>query len=175
MFRGQSAENRRLRHGGPRGRRTAAAGVRVDQVVPFAGMLVDARPVRQEDGRLGRWLRAVRAGHGPAAVRRRRRERSDGEDRLGVGQPGQPAAVPVREAQVGRVPPALRDGAAVREERGGRRAAVRVPAVQARLRSAQRHGRVRPGQTVFGRQAVAQVVLLRHEKHFVRLQDQTVR
>lgn len=171
------AEDRRLRDRVQRrGRRPAVRGVRVHAVVPVAGVPVDARPVRHQDGRVGGRLRAVRGGHQAAAVRRRGRGRPAGENRRAAGRPGPAAGRPVPEARVGSAGRAVR-----RDRRGatgdagrGRRAARGVPAAPARLRAAEGHGRVRPGQAHVGRPAVAEAVLPADEVHRIRTRADTV-
>lgn len=152
-----------------RGRGQAEQGVRGDQMVPVARMPVDAGPVRDEDGRLGGRVRALRDSHRLPVVLRLGRTRPGGEDRRADGHAETAADRPVREAQVGRVRPTVRDGQTGKRSGGPRRRAAHgVPAVPARLRRTERHDCVRPGKKVLGRPVVAKSVLLRDAGHSIR-------
>jgi len=154
----------------PRLQWSAVYEIRGHPVVPAAGMRADARMVWHQVRHLGRGVCAIRDGHVAAVVQRQRRKRTDSDDQPGAGLAGQPADRPVQEAQVARVDRPIRDGQTERMGRVPRHWTARgLSAVPACVRLTERHGRVRPDQEVVGRPAVAKTVLLRYEKHPVRV------
>lgn len=160
----------------PRASRPRSHPVRGHPVVPGAGVRADHGPVRHQNGRMGRGLRAVRDGHGPATVRRQRRKRPDGQDRPRAGPAEPPAVEPIRPVQVERVRRSVRNVVSGGGRGGGgMRTAIVVLAVQRRVRTAQKYHSIRPDAQVFGRSIVAQALLCRNQGHVLRAKNDRFR